>query len=278
MQGASRESLASLRDTLAEQTRSASAADLQKVADTLFEVVTLLANEGAVRRALSDPGIGADAKVGFVDTLFRDRLEATSLELVRGTARLRWSSPRDVVDALEALAVETSLQRAEADGVLDEVEDELFRFERIMDGQPELRAALTDRNLPAERKSDLLHRLLDDKVAAVTLSLILRAVLSPRGRTVERVLDEFTELAAKRRERLVARVTSAVALSDDQQAALTEALKREFDRDIRLQLVVDPDILGGLTVRIGDELIDGSVLRHLGAAHRRLTGGSGPRT
>jgi F-type H+-transporting ATPase subunit delta len=278
MQGASRESLAALRDTLAQQTGSARAGDLQTVADTLFEVVTLFANEGAVRRALSDPAIGADAKVGFVDTLFSERLDETSLELVRQTARLRWSSPRDVVDAIEALAVETSLQRAEADGVLDEVEDELFRFERIMDSQPALRSALTDRNLPADRKSQLLHRLLDGKVSDVTLSLVLRAVLAPRGRTVERVLDEFTELAAKRRERLVARVTSAVALDDDQQTALTEALKREFDRDIRLQLVVDPDILGGLTVRIGDELIDGSVLRHLGAAHRRLTGGSGPRT
>ena len=277
MQGASRESLASLRDALAEQTGSTRAADLQQLADTLFEVVTLFANEGAVRRALSDPAIDADAKVSFVDRLFGQRLDAISLELVRQTARLRWSSPRDVVDALEALAVETSLQRAEADGVLDEVEDELFRFERIMDGQPELRAALTDRNLAADRKSQLLHTLLDGKVSEVTLSLILRAVLAPRGRTVERVLDEFTELAAKRRERLIARVTSAVALSEEQQSALAEALKREFDRDIRLQLVVDPDILGGLTVRIGDELIDGSVLRHLGAAHRRLTGGSGPR-
>jgi F-type H+-transporting ATPase subunit delta len=277
MQGASRESLASLRDTLAQQTKSTSSTDLQKVADTLFEVVTLLADEGAVRRALSDPAIDAGAKVGFVDTLFRERLDATSLELVRHTAKLRWSSPRDVVDAIEALAVETSLQGAEADGVLDEVEDELFRFERIMDSQPALRSALTDRNLPADRKSDLLHRLLDGKVAPVTLSLILRAVLAPRGRTVERVLDEFTELAAKRRERLIARVTSAVELTDEQQTALAEALKREFDRDIRLQLVVDPDIIGGLTVRVGDELIDGSVLRHLGAAHRRLTGGSGPR-
>src|SRR3954469_1586965 len=277
MQGASRESLASLRDVLAEQTGSARAVDLERVADTLFEVVTLLADEGAVRRALSDPAIETDAKVGFVDTLFRERLDDTSLELVRETARLRWSSPRDVVDAIEALAVETALQRAEADGVLDEVEDELFRFERIMDSQHELRAALTDRNLPAGRKTDLLHRLLDDKVADVTLALILRAVLLPRGRTVERVLDEFIELAAKRRERLIARVTSAVSLSDDQQSALAEALKREFDRDIRLQLVVDPEIICGLTVRIGDELIDGSVLRHLGAAHRRLTGGSGHR-
>jgi F-type H+-transporting ATPase subunit delta len=263
---------------LAERTKSSRAADLQQVSDALFSVVTLLADEGAIRRALSDPAIDKDAKVSFVDTLFSERLDETSLELVRETARLRWSSPRDVVDATEALAVETALQRAEADGVLDEVEDELFRFERILDGQHELRAALTDRNLPTERKADLLHRLLDGKVSDVTLALILRAVLAPRGRTVEHVLDEFTDLAAKRRERLIARVTSAVPLTEEQQTALAEALKREFDRDIRLQLVVDPDIIGGLTVRIGDELIDGSVLRHLGAAHRRLTGGSGPRT
>ena len=273
MQGASRESLASLRETLAEQTRSASAADLQQVSDALFSVVTLFAGQGAVRRALSDPAISTDAKVTFVDSLFGERLDASSLELVRAAGRLRWSSPRDVVDALEAIAVETALQQAETDGVLDEVEDELFRFERILDGQHELRAALTDRNLPTERKSDLLHRLLDGKVADVTLALILRAVLSPRGRTVERVLDEFTELAAKRRERLIARVTSAVALDEEQQTALAEALKREFDRDIRLQLVVDPDLIGGLTVRLGDELIDGSVLRHLGVARRQLTGG-----
>lgn len=278
MQGASRKSLATLRDVLGERTSSSDAADLEQISDTLFSVVTLLAAEGAVRRALSDPGIEADTKVSFVDSLFRQRLDETSLELVRETARLRWSSPRDVVDAIEALAVETALQRAELDGVLDEVEDQLFRFERILDSQHDLRAALTDRNLPADRKTDLLHRLLDAKVADVTLTLVLRAVLAPRGRTIERVIDEFTELAAKRRERLIARVTSAVLLTDDQQSALAEALKREFGRDIRLQLVVDPEIIGGLTVRLGDELIDGSVLRHLGAAHRRLTGGSGPRT
>lgn len=274
MQGASRESLATLRESLAGRTGSAGANDLQQVSDALFSVVTLFANQGALRRTLSDPALEAQRKERFVDALFAERLDETSLSVVRETARLRWSAPGDVVDAIEALAVETALQRAEVDGVLDEVEDELFRFERILDSQPDLRAALTDRNLPADRKSQLLHRLLDGKVADVTSSLVERAVLAPRGRTVERVLDEFTELAAKRRERLIARVTSAVPLTEEQREALAEALKREFDRDIRLQLVVDPDIVGGVTVRIGDELIDGSVLRHLGAARRQLTGRS----
>jgi F-type H+-transporting ATPase subunit delta len=277
MQGASRESLARLRETLGDAAPSADR-DLQQISDTLFSLVSLFADQGALRRTVSDPGLDADRKVAFVDNLFGNRIDAVALDVLRQAARLRWSAPRDVVDALEALAVEAALQRAEADGVLDEVEDQLFRFERIMDAEPALRAALTDRNLPAERKAQLLRRLLDGKVADVTLSLIDRAVLSPRGRTVERVLDEFTELAAKRRERLIARVTTAVALTDEQQRALGDALRSEFGHAIRLQLVVDPEILGGVTVRIGDELIDGSVLRHLGAAHRHLTGRSGPRT
>jgi F-type H+-transporting ATPase subunit delta len=278
MQGASRESLARLRDALGERAGTARAAELGGLSESLFSVVTLLTGQGSLRRALSDPALEADRKVSVVDALFGDRVGPEALELVRETARLRWSSPRDVVDALEAVAVEAALQQAESDGVLDEVEDQLFRFERIIDAQHELRSALTDRNLPADRKAALLHRLLDGKVADVSAALIQRAVLAPRGRTVERVLDEFTELAARRRQRLIARVTSAVALTDEQQESLSEALRREFDRDVRLQLVVDPDLIGGVTVRVGDELIDGSVLRHLGAARRHLSGGTGRRT
>ena len=273
MQGASRASLASLREVMAEQTGSAKAAALAQVSGELFAVVTLLAGQGSLRRTLSDPAVDADAKTRVVDSLLGDKLAAPSLEVVRALTRLRWSEPRDVVDALEALAVESALQQAEGEGVLDEVEDQLFRFGRIVDGQPELRAALTDRNLPTARKSDLLHRLIDGKVADVTAALIERAVIAPRGRTIERVLDDYAQLAAGRRERLIAHVTSAVDLTDDQQERLAEALRREFGREIRLQVVVDPSLLGGMTVRIGDELIDGSVLRHLGAARRQLTGG-----
>jgi F-type H+-transporting ATPase subunit delta len=177
------------------------------------------------------------------------------------------------VDAVEDLAVEAALQQAEAEGALDEVEDELFRFGRIVDREPALRSSLTDRNLPDDLRRQLLHRLLDGKIANVSAALIERAVIAPRGRTLERVLESYTDLAAKRRERLVAHVTSAVDLSAEQQANLAEALKREFGHDVRLQVVVDPDLVGGLTVRVGDELIDGSVARHLDAARRQLTGG-----
>jgi F-type H+-transporting ATPase subunit delta len=274
VQGASRGSLASVRARLADLTGDSDEAALQQLSGELFSVVTLLAGPGGIRRTLSDPAIDAGRKERFVDQLFGDHVSATTVDVLKQIARTRWSEPRDVVDALENLAVETALVHAERDGQLDEVEDGLFRFERILASEHALRAALTDRNLPADRKLELLHRLLDGKVADTTFALVQRAVLSPRGRTVERVLRDYSELAASRRERLIARVTSAVALSEDQQVRLTEALRASTGEDIRLQLIVDPGLIGGVTVRIGDEQIDGSVLRHLTEARRQLGGQS----
>lgn len=273
MQGASRSSLASLRDVLAEQSRGANADALGQLSDSLFSVVSLLAGQGSLRRTLSDPAVDADAKVRVVDSLFANRIVPGAVEVLRSLAQSRWSEPRDVVDAVEELAVEAALQQAESQGALDEVEDELFRFGRIVDRERALRASLTDRNLPEHVRRQLLQRLIEGKVADVSAALIERAVIAPRGRTLERVLADYTELAAKRRERLIAHVTSAVDLSADQQAKLAEALKREFGHDVRLQVVVDPALIGGLTVRVGDELIDGSVARHLDAARRQMTGG-----
>jgi F-type H+-transporting ATPase subunit delta len=277
VQGASRTSLAALRERLSSVTDGVAAADVQQLSDELFSVVTLLAGQGGIRRTLADPAVDSQRNATFVETLFRERVSAPALELLGDLARSRWSEPRDVVDALETVAVDAALVRAEGEGDLDEVEDGLFRFERVLAAEPSLRAALTDRLLPAERKLELLHRLLDGKVADVTFGLIERAVLAPRGRTIERVLREFSELAASRRERQIARVTTAIPLDEDQQERLAAALRTSLGRDVRLQVIVDPSLVGGMTVRIGDELIDGSVSRHLTEARRRLTGGSGSR-
>jgi F-type H+-transporting ATPase subunit delta len=279
MQGASRDALAGLRDALAQSVAgTADSAALQRLSADLFAVVTLLAGQASLRRAISDPALETDAKTGLVDRLLSGKVSDGALDVVRQTARSRWSEPRDVVDAIEAVAVEAALSLAEQDDQLDEVEDQIFRFERIVAGEPDLRTALTDRNLPVDLRRELLHRLLDGKVAPMTFALLERAVLSPRGRTLERVLAEFLDLAAQRRSRRVARVTTAVPLTADQQARLADALAREFGGEVRLQVVVDPSILGGLTIRVGDELIDASVARQLDTAHRKLTGRSGGRS
>jgi F-type H+-transporting ATPase subunit delta len=268
MQGASRNSLAVLREQLPDS------GDLTELSEQLFAVVTLLAGQGSLRRALSDPSTTAHTKVAVVDQLLASRLSDVAMELVRQAVRSRWSQPRDLVDALEELAVDASLITAEGEGALDAVEDELFRFGRILDAEPALRAALTDRNLPDDRKQQLLHRLLDGKVNEVSFRLLERAVLQPRGRTIEMALRELSNLAAQRRARLIAHVTSAVELTEGEQRDLAAALGNLFGHEVRLQIVVDPALVGGLTVRVGDELIDASVARQLDEARRKLTGRS----
>jgi F-type H+-transporting ATPase subunit delta len=273
MEGPSRASLRTLLGAVPAR------GNAQQRSDEMYAVVTLLSAQGSLRRALTDPALDIGRKTTIVDQLLGKQLAAATLKLIKTAVELRWSASRDLVDAFEEIAVDAALAVAEAAGQLDEVEDELFRFERILDAESELRAALTDSSLPDDRKRDLLHRLLDGKVNDVTFGLLERAVLTPRGRTIERVITDLSALAAKRRERLIARVTTAVQLSEQEYSDLAAALHANFGSDIQLQVVVDPSLIGGLTVRIGDELIDGSVARQLAEARRRLTGrsGSGPR-
>jgi F-type H+-transporting ATPase subunit delta len=271
MQGASRNSLALLREQLPTD------GDLAQLSQELYAVVSLLTVQGSLRRALSDPAAVAISKVGLVDRLFSDKVGAQALEVLREAARSRWSQSRDLLDSLEELAVDAALAVAQNAGQLDEVEDELFRFERILNGEQNLRSALTDRQLSAETKSGLLHTLLDNKVSPVTFALLERAVNEPRGRTIEHALRDLSTLAAQRRERLIAHVTSAVELTGAEMRDLTAALGRAFGHEVRVQSVVDPALIGGITVQIGDEIIDASVARQLDEARRKLTGRSGAR-
>jgi F-type H+-transporting ATPase subunit delta len=273
MEGPSRASLRTLLEAVPAR------GNAQQRADEMYAVVTLLSAQGSLRRALTDPALDIGRKTTIVDQLLGKQLAAATLKLIKTAVELRWSQSRDLVDGFEEIAVDAALAVAEAAGALDEVEDELFRFERILNAEADLRAALTDQSLPDDRKRDLLHRLLDDKVNDVTFGLLERAVLTPRGRTIERVITDLSALAAKRRERLIARVTTAVELDEQEYIDLAAALHANFGSDIQLQVVVDPSLIGGLTVRIGDELIDGSVARQLAEARRRLSGrsGSGPR-
>ncbi|HVY11848.1 MAG TPA: F0F1 ATP synthase subunit delta [Mycobacteriales bacterium] len=272
MQGASRNSLGALRDRLPAE------GDLSRLSDELFAVVSLLGSRASLRRALSDPAATGVTKSNVVSQLLGSRIDASSLDIVAAAVQSRWSQSRDLVDALEEIAIDAALITAQTAGSLDAVEDELFRFERILDAEPTLRDALTNRNLPGEAKRELLHRLLDGKVNGVTSTLIERVVLEPRGRTIEAALRELSSLAAKRRQRLIAHVTSAVELTENEQRDLAAALSRTFGHELQLQVVVDPALIGGITVRVGDELIDASVARQLAEARRKLTGRSSTRS
>lgn len=268
---ASREAAAATRARLTELAAGLpDAAGVAGIADGLFAVVRLLDGAGQLRRTLADPTTPAQSKRDLLDNLLGSQLDPLPMQVLQDVVAQRWSGSRDLVDGIEVLAVQARFLVAEADGTLDAVEDELFRFSRIVAHDPALRAVLTDRGLEAERKTALLDGLLADKAQEATRSIISQLVLTPRGRTLEDSLEQYASLAAGIRSRSVATVTTAVALDEEQQQRLSAALEQSLGRSVQLQIEVDDDVLGGLVVRVGDEVIDGSTLHRLREARRAL--------
>ncbi|MFD7920032.1 F0F1 ATP synthase subunit delta [Streptomyces sp. NPDC059740] len=270
MNGASREALAAARERLDALTDN-TAVDAGALADELAGVTDLLDREVSLRRVLTDPAQSGTAKADLVRRLLDGQIGGEALDLVSGMVRSRWSRSRDLADTLEELSHSADLVAAERAGSLDDVEDELFRFARIVASSTELRSALTDRRAGRDAKAELLRRLLGGRADAVTERLIVRLVSQPRGRSLEAGLDALSKLAAARRGRLVAVVTSAVPLSDAQRDRLGAALASLYGHQIHLNMDVDPEVVGGVRVRIGDEVIDGTVSERLAEASRRMT-------
>jgi F-type H+-transporting ATPase subunit delta len=266
MRGASRVAFADARDRLTEQVAGADVA--ATVGDELFAVVGLLDHEPGLRRALADYTSSQAARTGLVRDLLGGRVSAATLQVVSGLAGARWSVPRDLADAAEQLAVFATAAAAEGAGNLDDVEDELFRFGRIASGEPELLAALSDQRLPDGQKRTLLDELLAAKVAPASLQLIAQAAIHPRGRNLEANLADYARLVAAWRQRLIAVVRVATELSDQQRQRLTRALSAIYGHGIQLNVVIDPQVVGGVSVQVGDEVIDGTLSSRLAALRR----------
>ncbi|MFD8547702.1 F0F1 ATP synthase subunit delta [Streptomyces sp. NPDC059649] len=271
MNGASREALASAREQLDALTDNTSV-DAAQLAEELAAVTALLDREVSLRRVLTDPAQAGEARAELAGRLLGNRIGGPAVDLVSGMVRSRWSRSRDLADALEELAYSADLVAAQRAGALDDVEDELFRFGRIVGANPELRRALTDRNAAASAKTELLRSLLGGRANPVTERVVIRLVVQPRGRSLEAGLDALSKLAAHRRDRMVAVVTSAVPLSDGQRERLSASLTALYGRQIHLNLDVDPEVLGGVQVRIGDEVINGTIAERLDEATRRMAG------
>jgi len=150
---------------------------------------------------------------------------------------------------------------ANAEGQLGAVRDELFGIARAVEGNDELRNALDDPHLPAERRQQIVEDLLAGKAADITIGLVSMVVGAGRGRHLPDIVDALLEMSAQEEGRKVAEVRSAIALTDDQQERLADALERSTGDAVEVRVTVDPSVIGGLVVRVGDTVIDGSV-RH----------------
>ncbi|GAA3117978.1 F0F1 ATP synthase subunit delta [Streptosporangium carneum] len=269
MRGLSRASLAEVEERF---NAVAGSADLGSLADELFAVADLFDREHGLRRSLSDPARPATQKAQVVRGLLEGKVSNAALETVVTAVSVKWSGSGDLADALERLGVVAAAAEAEAQSKLDDVEDELFRFGRIVASNVELHRVLADPAVPAQAKRELLGSLIDGKVAAPTLRLVTQLVVHPRGRSLDRGLDEFGNLVAAQRQRLVAVVRSAVELSEEQKRRLATWLRTSYGRDVHLNVEVDPRVLGGFSVRIGDDLIDTTIAGRIEEVRRRLAG------
>lgn len=267
MQGASRSALAGSREVLSQVLDQAS--DRGALGEELLQVADLVAGNAVLRRALADPSREGGEKAELANRLLTGKVSESAQRVTATVASQRWASEADLSATLEAFGVESLLAQAEAAGRLTQVEDELFRFERIVDGTAELRSALTDRRAPADSKAQVVHRLLDGRSAPETVRLAELAA-THRSTRFDHAVDGYLSIAARRQEQLTATITTAVPLSGQQRERLGAALGRHYDRSVRINEVVDPTVVGGIRVAIGDEVIDGTILSRLDEARRRM--------
>ena len=159
---------------------------------------------------------------------------------------------------------------ARAEGTLDEVEDELFRFARSYESSDALRAALTDEQIPAAKRQAIVEDLLGGRTSATTTQLVSMVVGSGRGRDLPAIIDKLVQRASASKNLEVAQVRSAVALTADQQTRLGAALANATGKQVSVKVIIDPSVLGGIVATIGDTVIDGSVRTRIDQLKSRL--------
>ncbi|MBV8540726.1 MAG: F0F1 ATP synthase subunit delta [Pseudonocardiales bacterium] len=271
MQPASRAALAAARERLESRIGGAGVADRDRLGDDLGAVAAVLGEQPVIRRHLADSSAPEQIRRKMTESLFGGKVSRIALRILGDVVVSRWSRPLDLVDGVEELAWQALLALAERDRSLDDVEDELFRFGRILVAQPRLATLLGDESAPAAGRLELLDTVLAGRTAAVTRRLLEQAVRAPRRRPLEEIVEEFVDRAAARRERSVAYVTAAGPLSEQQEQRLVEILNRIYRRPISVKVDLDPALLGGLVIRVGDEVIDGSVAARLDQARQGIS-------
>ena len=269
MLGSSRDSLASCQEGLDALRRDAG---FGQVAADLFAVAGLLDAEGQLRSTLADSGQPAAVRAGLVRQIFAERISELAVTVLLMAVARRWSSDLDLVLAVELLADQAAFTVAEADGSLDVTEEELFLVGRALDSSPSLQMALTDPSQSAATKAAIVGDLLGGRSSATTDLVLQYAVGHLHGRRIDAVVEDLCDLAAKQRERVVAEVRVAAPLAVAQEARLTDLLGRIKGRTVRLNVAIDPAVLGGVHVKIGDEVIDGTIASRLEQAHRAVIG------
>jgi F-type H+-transporting ATPase subunit delta len=275
MAGVSSESLATGLAMLEAKLPTASL----QLAKELFGILGMVDSSAGLRRALTDPSRNGDEKSALVRQLVGGKVSADAAEIAGGLAGSRWATARDIGDALETLAATVVISVAEnksavsASGIsgLEELENDLFSFNQAVASNHEVQRALSEPQASAAAKAALAEKLVPG-VSEEAKVLITQAVTQPRGIKPTRLVERFAELAAKRQQRWIATVSVTRPLTPMQLARLQAGLNAMYGRELKVNVNVDPSLIGGIRVQVGDEVLDASVLTRLGELQRQLAG------
>ena len=267
--GSSRASLVAARIALDAAVKGVDAKTASTLSSELFFITDVLGSNISVRRALTDPSRDAQSKSVFVKDLLASKVGAPALGLLTEISGLRWSGAKDLVQVIEQLAIEAEASAANISGELDRVEEEIFVVFNAITNSSELRKAFKSDAVQA--KSKLAQEILKN-ASASTSKLLSHMVNSWRGRSIEATFADYQWALAARRNRVIALVKVAAPLTQDQQTRLVTALTSKVGQPVRINIEIDPHVIGGVSVKFADEIVDGSISNRLAGAARALAG------
>jgi F-type H+-transporting ATPase subunit delta len=267
--GSSRQSLVAARTALDAAVKGVDAQAASTLSAELFFAADVLGSNISVRRALTDTSRDAAAKGTLIKDLLASKVGAASVGLLTDLSALRWSGAKDLVQVIEQLAIEAEATAANISGELDRVENEMFVVSTTISNSSELRKAFkSDADVA---KSQLVAELLKNASSSTT-KLVSQMVNSWRGRSIESAFADYQWALAARRNRVIALVRIAAPISQAQQDRLAAALDKQVGQPVRMNIEIDPTVLGGVSVKFADEMVDGSVSNRLAGAARALAG------
>jgi ATP synthase F0 subunit b/ATP synthase F1 delta subunit len=273
MRATSRRTLVDLSDRFSTMAQNLDNDALSTVSGELVAVAKMLGGEMVVTRYLTVPAEDSAPRIRLVERLLSGKVGDATLDVVRSAVSQRWSAESDLIDAIEQISRQALLEVAERQDQVGEVEDQLFRFSRILDTQPRLGILLGDYVVPTENRVELLHKVLESansNVNPIVVALLSQTVELLRGQSAEEAMELLAEVAVARRGEIVAEVGAAAELSDAQHTRLTGVLGRIYGHPVTVQLQIDPALLGGLLIAVADEVIDGTLSSRLAAAEAQL--------
>jgi len=273
LRSASQQALTDLMNRFGDIAKDLDDKALTTVSEELASVAHLLTHEVIITRYLATRAEDTAPRIRLIERLLSGKVGDPTLEVLRNAVSERWSDSEDLIIGIQHIARQALLVHAERAGQLDEVADQLFWFSRVLDEQPRLASLLGDSTAPAEGRITLLRNVLEeagDDVNPIAATLLAQTVDLLQGEPAEDAMLRLAGVAVARHGEVVAQVSAAAELSDAQRTRLTEVLTRVYGNPVTVQLHIDPELLGGLAISVGDEVIDGTLSSRLARAQTQL--------